>query len=396
MTDVGRIFLNGYDNNYNDNQEITGKNNIDLEDISILYSTIKKEEDRTTFSNSYFGVSKQDLAQGKAFINSLIANKEDLMEKLGLEEEQYDVLACTALALASQETGMGQEDGYNEENTGIGKFFRDIGKWFSTTFLSDGSASSGLTQMKINDFMNDKNFPTELKEILKAYGVEVSGANGNNLYDNPDKAAVATMVVLKYINDNYDEYQSELSENHAALGAKLADSPEELAAVELEGQETLTKLMEVYENVPDDQKGEIRETVKSWLLSVNGSKQGARGVDKEYNEELNLNKLNQLLQKNGFDFQLTERDLDLIRYTLTAPGQEMSRVEYMAYGWNKGTGTTGMQLDRMLAEKMGTLMQNPEDLDYDQFTSNVAAMAERYANQSVGADGTRWMDEAFG
>ena len=73
----------------------------------------------------------------------------------------------------------------------------------------------------------------------------------------------------------------------------------------------------------------------------------------------------------------------------------MNHIEYMAYGWNKGTGATGMQLDRMLAEKVGTIMQNPEDLDYDQFTTNVATMAARYANQSVGYMASAILDDVF-
>ena len=60
----------------------------------------------------------------------------------------------------------------------------------------------------------------------------------------------------------------------------------------------------------------------------------------------------------------------------------MNMTEYCAYAWNKGTGTTGMQLDRLLADKIGTILSNPEDFDYDQFTVNVASLAEKYASQS--------------
>ena len=69
-------------------------------------------------------------------------------------------------------------------------------------------------------------------------------------------------------------------------------------------------------------------------------------------------------------------------------------TEYCAYGWNKGTTGTGMQLDRMLAEKIGTILSTPEDFDYDQFTVNVSTMAEKYANQSV-TDGLNTMNNAL-
>ena len=61
----------------------------------------------------------------------------------------------------------------------------------------------------------------------------------------------------------------------------------------------------------------------------------------------------------------------------------MNMTEYCAYAWNKGTGETGMQLDRLLADKIGTILYNPEDFDYDQFTVNVSTLAFMYANQTL-------------
>ena len=132
-----------------------------------------------------------------------------------------------------------------------------------------------------------------------------------------------------------------------------------------------------------------------WLLAKNGSKTGDK-VDKGYNEEENLNKLNSILSNNSENFEpITEEELHFIRYALTAEGKEMSPVEYMAYGWNKGTEGTGMQLDRTLADKVGTILYNPEDFDYDQFTTNVATLAEKYANQSVGENSLDIMNDAL-
>ena len=396
MTEINKISSNSYSvNDENQNQNQRKEIEIKLEDISILYTTKKQEEDRTTFTESYSQVNINSTPQGKKFYDSLIDNKQDLMQRLGLTDEQYDTLACTALALASQETGMGEEDGYEGENQGIGKVLRDIGKWFSTTFLGDGSASSGLTQMKIYDFLNENKLPDELKQIMKDYGISANGQNDNNLFANPDKAAIATMVVLKHINDNYDSHKNTLDSEHERIGNEIASTPEEKAEKLEQGKELLNNILDVYKNAPENKKAVLRETFKSWLLAKNGTKLNPMNDTDPYNEEAQLLYFNVLLSKNGADFKLDGNSLNLLRYALTENGSEMNHIEYMAYGWNKGTTGTGMQLDRMLAEKIGTLMQNPEDLDYDQFTPNVATMAERYAKQSIGQKAAAFMNEVF-
>ena len=370
------------------------KKDIKLEDISVLYSTRQTEEKRSDFKSTFSPVAIMNSEQGSKFIQGLKDNKEDLQAKLGLSDEQYDVLACVALGLASQETGMGEEDGYVGENSGLHGFFRNIGKWFSVTFSGDGSASSGLTQMKINDFMNGDKLTDEQKQILKDYGIETWAKNLNNLFQNPDMSAVATMVVLSSIYDKYDDYKNVLKTEHENIGNAIAESPEQLTAIKDKGNELIDNILNTYKNAPDDQKIEIRSTFKQWLLSVNGSKINDRG-DRDFNEEFQLNKLNDLLKNNNADYTLSEDSLHFIRYALTSEGEEMSVPEYLAYGWNKGTGQTGMQLDRMLAEKIGTILYNPEDFDYDQFTTNVAMLAQKYAQQSVSEYDLELMDEAF-
>ena len=395
MPDVNGVQQSNYDyQGVNTTQE---KSDIDLEDIQILYETEQKDDERETFDESFQGVAKEDSEQGNKFLNSLIDNKSKVMYELGItNEEQYDSLACVALALASQETGMGKEDGYNEENTGLGQLTRNVMKWVSETFMGDFSASSGLTQMKIYDFMNSKDFPDKYKNAISECGVVVNSRNKNSLYKNPDQAAIATVAVLKYISENYGQYTTELMTQHKNLTNEIANTPEKLAAVDLQSEETMSQIQNIYDNAPDDKKDEIRETLKDWMLSKNGSKIGDNDVDIEYNEEANLSKLNALLKENGANFELNENSLNLVRYALTKPGQEMSHVEYLAYGWNKGTGGTGMQLDRMLAEKLGTIFRDPEDMDYDQFTANVTALAEKYAEQSVGRNGFDALNYAFG
>ncbi len=390
--------INDYsiDNSYNPKSIKTKyeKDDIDLDDISILYTTEKVEQDRSTFDKTFDEVTLDNSKQGEKFLSGLKENKDTLCSKLELTSEQYDSLACVALALASQETGMGEESGYESENKGLGKFFRGIMKQIDV-WRGGASASSGLTQMKIYDFLNGDKLTDEQKDILKSYGIEANGIADDNLYQNPDKAAIATMVVLTSIYENYDDYKEVLSLEHQKIGESIVENPSKLEEIEARGNELLDNIYEVYKDASDSQRIEIRETFKQWFLSTNGSKIGDKGVDDEYNEEVQLNKLNELLENNSADFKLEEDSLHFIRYALTAEGQEMNPAEYCAYGWNKGTGTTGMQLDRMLAEKIGTILYNPEDFDYDQFTTNVAMLADKYAEQSVGYDGIEAINDAF-
>ena len=370
---------------YNSNQENIKtnyeQNDIQLENISILYTTEAQEEDRTTFEDTFDKVFASEVEQGQEFLNGLIDNKDSLMKDLGLTDSQYDSLACTALALASQETGMGEEKGYNEENKGIGKLFRGIMKQIDV-LRGGASASSGLTQMKIYDFLNDSSkLSEEQRNILKDYGITADGIAENNLYENPDKAAIATMVVLKSLTEKYDDYKKVLSTENKNLEDKLGITSEaEKAEVKAAGDDILAKISEAYENNGNDEKkSEIRTAFKEWLLAKNDTKKSDK-VDKEYNEEIQLEELNELLGGNP---KLDASDLDIIRYSLTTSGSEMNMTEYCAYAWNKGTGTTGMQLDRLLADKIGTILKSPEDFDYDQFTVNVATLAEKYASQSL-------------
>lgn len=357
------------------------KNDIELEDISILYTTEKQEDERTTFEETFNKVFAADAEDGQKFLNGLIENKASLMKDLGLTDDQYDSLACISLALASQETGMGYENGYNEENSGLGGIIRKFGKWVDTKILGGTSASSGMTQMKIYDFLNEPNKLSEEQcNILKEYGITADGVATNNLYSEPDKAAIATMVALTAITEHYDDYKEVLSSENKNLEQKLnLNSDEEKASAKEKGDNIISNISGTYENASDKQKAEIRRTFKQWLLSINESKKGNK-VDDNYNEEIQLENLNKLLGGNP---KLNSNDLDYIRYTLTSDSAEMNMTEYCAYAWNKGTGETGMQLDRLLADKIGTILSNPEDFDYDQFTVNVSTLAEMYANQSA-------------
>ena len=382
----------------NEKKEVNKKQDADIENVEFLFSTSKLEDERGDFESTFeeFSVVQKavggkvnpDKVQEQAidFYNGLVENKDKLCEKLGISEDKYDDLAFVALALASQETGMGAEDGYQEENKGIGKLFRGIGKAIDV-FRGGLSASSGLTQMKIHEFLEnseeDGGLPADKKQILKDYGIKSGKIINNNLFKNPDKAAVSTIVVLSELSEKYDDYKSSLNDNHTKIGDEISENPTELKKAEKEGNNILNTISKNFGKLSLEEQNDLRTTFKQVLLSTNGSKEGSKDVDDDYNEELNLNKLNELLSKNDIDLKLDETSLNKIRYALTADGAEMNKTEYLAYAWNKGTGETGMQLDRMLAAKIGTMFTANDSFDADQFESNVSALADKYKDQTL-------------
>lgn len=365
------------DNNYWDDRKIKdNQEKMDVENISVFYTTEKTEDRRSDFENTFKTAALNENQQGARFLEGLVENKADLMEELGISEEEYDNLSCIAMALATQETGMGREDGYDSENNGLGKWFRDTLKNVESWINPSGSESSGLTQIKIYDFLNGDKLTAEQKEILYYHGVSAESITSDNLYSNPDKAAVATMVVLDSLAKNfYPQYLEKLEQEHKELESKI-----DPAQIE-RGQEDLDKIMEVYENSDSKTQQKIRVALKQWMLSVNGSKDGFFVFDKTYNEEHNLNELNKLLK---LDTPLVQEDLDYIRYTLSGDDAKMNTTQYCAYAWNNGTGTTGMQFDRLLSAKIGTIYTTPEIFDYDQFVYNVETIAKKYARQMMG------------
>ena len=363
------------ENQYWDDKKIKEKEEeMKLENVSIFYTTDKTEDRRGDFNSTFNSQSAETSSQGTRFLEGLKENKEALMAELNLSDTEYDNLSCIALALASQETGMGNEAGYVGENEGLGKWFRDRGKDIQNLFSPNGSESSGLTQIKIYDFMNGNQLTAEEKDILYAHGVSAESITSDNLYSSPDKAAVATMVVLNSLaQEYYPQYLEKLETESRELAEKL--DPEQL---ETRGQEALDSIMGVYENADTKTKEQIRLGLKQWMLSVNGSKDGFFVFDKTYNEEHNLSELNKLLK---LDKPLVQEDLDYIRYTLA--NDEMNTTQYCAYAWNNGVGTTGMQLDRLLSAKIGTIYTTPEVFDYDQFVYNVETIAKKYAQQMM-------------
>ena len=382
----------GINNNYN-NKNIYEYNpnksnanfedsDIDLEAINFLYSTDKLEDERTTFEDTFKMIDANDeSSDGAKFLNGLRDNKAQLQEELGLTDEEYDNLACIALALASQETGMGDEAGYALENSWLGGPIRKAMKWIDIK-TGGGSASSGLTQMRIYDFMHSEQSPLtdEQKALLNEYGIVAEDFATNNLFANPDKAAIASMIVLTNIYENYDNYKNVLSTEHTDIETRLGlVTDEDKQNAEIRGEKILYDITSLYNQIETPkEKVKIREAIKDLFLAIpDGSKL------QNINEDKCLKHLNNLLEKNSASFTLTTEDLEYIRYELTTQETAFTPQEYCAYGWNKGTQESGMKPDRIISDTIGTILKNPEDFDYDQFTVNVSTLAQKYIEQTM-------------
>ncbi len=355
--------------NANNNYSSTTNSDVEVENVNIFYTTTKKEEQRTTFENTFKEEDKSSCKAGEEFLNGLIENQDDLMARLNLSEQDYETLCALALGLASQETGMGEEDGYVGENTYY-SFLRNL----AIKAKKGDSASSGLTQMKIYDFMTKGKLSDEDIQILKDYGIEAKSLTKNNLFKNPDKAAVATVVVLNSLAKTYNNYKQELKEYNENLDIDEA----------AKNDEALSKILDVFNSTDDiETKAKIRQAFADWVLSKNGSKKGDK-TEAKYNEEENLEKLNKLLSANGVDFTLKQEDLDSIRYCLTKDDATMDEVAYCAYVWNNGVeAIEDDNKDRLITAKIGTLLL-PEYYDYAQFSANVSSLTKKYLNQMQG------------
>ena len=131
------------------------------------------------------------------FATSLKNNKINIQKELNINDDSYNKLAQAALGI------LGVESTYGNTNSGIGNFIRasrkaifknnsspDIYSKFHTYGIDDDNNSVGLTQIRYK-YLSDK-----VKELYKKYGI-----TKQDLVDNPDKAAIATIIKLA------DEYK---------------------------------------------------------------------------------------------------------------------------------------------------------------------------------------------
>lgn len=417
-------------------QNFIGSN---LNGIDALYYTNDSEEQRTTFNGTFTqyntDISEQEASSGATkgyqFYKSLIDCKDDnyskngkprmgLMNRLNLTSEEYDSLACIALAIGSQETGLGYEIDYVHENTALSDVdsFMDATYWAYTnarklgkSFLAmplvkdvaglfgakGDSVSSGITQLKIYDQMQDMSEWD--KGILKEYGIETSklfGKGFDNLATDPELSAVATMVVLKNIKENYDTNVNgdEIDSYVGTMSKKYEELKEEYLQNGISEQEALEKgfnsLAEIYNyyqspNTDEDTRLQIRTAIKAAFIANDDStlqerldSNGNKIKNIEYVEEYQINALQEAL---GDNVSFSAQDLNYIRFAMCSEIGQMDITEYCAYAWNKGTGKTGMQVDRLISEKLGIIFSDPEIFDYNQYSANVVTIATHYANQ---------------
>lgn len=360
-------------NNKNSNK----KDVVDTEKIDTIFTTKQIETKRGEFSESFKenDIDSKNSKEGKKFLDGLNNNKASLSKDLGLSDDEYDSFACVAMALASQETGMGLEDGIGKDEDGNwiigykshGNPLYEVAK----KAIGDSSASSGLTQIKIYEYL--QNGSSEMKGLLEKYGITAESETKNNL-NEPDKAAIATMIYLADLAKNsYSEYEDLIRTEHQNVRSELDPSLTDEECLE-KGEDIINSIKNVYEKIDDNKKEDVRTTLKQWLLGLPGYS------DDRYNEEKQLAKLNEQLKDYGVNIK--QSDLDYIRYYLTDEKQDASPIEYLAYAWNKGTGESGMKLDRILADKIGVIFSNPERFDYDQFTVNIEELTDLYGQQA--------------
>ena len=186
--------------------------------------------------------------------------------------------------------------------------------------------------------------------------------------------------------DKYDDFTNHINDEHERIGKEISSNPKALKLAKEKGTEVIDTISKSFGKLSQQDQKELRETLQQVLLSENNSKIGD-DVDDDYNEEVQINKLNSLLEKNNIDVEFNSTVLNQVRYALTDKGSEMNETEFLAYAWNKGLGESGMKIDRILTAKVGTIFASEDSYDLKQFESNVANLAEKYANQSVGEDG---------
>lgn len=121
-----------------------------------------------------------------------MANQASLQNDLGINNDTYNQLALSALGI------LGVESGYGNENSSIGNVLRATRKTISKNnsspdyrakFYTHGANkdnnSIGLTQIRFS-YLSDNE-----KRLFKKYGI-----TKQSLVDNPEKAAMATLIKL--------------------------------------------------------------------------------------------------------------------------------------------------------------------------------------------------------
>lgn len=116
------------------------------------------------------------------FAKSLVNNKKQLQQDLGISSDLYNKLANLALGIAQQESQFGESDRYK-----LKQYTPDA---LMNLIRGDSHRSRGITQIKLTG--DNK----ELQNLYKKYGIT------EDTILNPDVAAKATMLRLYYMYAN--------------------------------------------------------------------------------------------------------------------------------------------------------------------------------------------------
>ena len=145
-------------------------------------TSLKSDE----FKPIKFNLSKDHNRNAHVYAGTLEDKKLELMERLNLSNDEYNMLAELAFGLAERESEFG---------SGFKYWVKESANWlvsFAKKIQNDNSFNSrGLTQMKLQAY-TDK----ETVELLHEYGIKE-----DNLKD-PSKSAIATMIVLRGMYKN--------------------------------------------------------------------------------------------------------------------------------------------------------------------------------------------------
>ena len=143
----------------------------------------------------------------KDFGNALKDNKESLMKDLALSSDEYNDIALVAMGIAQQESDFGDSQKYKLKE--YGQWAIDILKWVKG---NNSYNSRGLTQMKLESYTDPVT-----KNLLYKYNIT------SDDLDNPEKSAIATMIVLGGMYKN-ELNSAKVKQNMKELNIKPMDA----------------------------------------------------------------------------------------------------------------------------------------------------------------------------
>lgn len=201
---------------------------------------IIKQDNRFLFVNTNKSMEK--------FANSLKKNKNSLIKDLNIDEKTYDEYVKLALALTSLETEMSMSAKYFVKEAIANQPL--VANLISA--VKGSPLSSGMTQIKI---LYSEDYE---KELYKKYDIDVK--NRNNL-EEPEKAAIATVIKLHTFMQDYDKYL-----NNAEVGIVREASLDDVEKIDkflsLFSEENWEKLLEIKDILKGDKVAKTQEMLE--------------------------------------------------------------------------------------------------------------------------------------